>query len=556
LQKRSLKRALMNYLELKYTIACLQLTLPGSRIRYFSQPGHQSLAMILQIKGDTRNSHTLVFDGHSPHPGLYLSDRIPRKDPGSLLTRSFNKRMAGSEILSLRMPYPDRIVILEARLPEWPAIREIWYECFGSRSNATIVDTKDGKILDCLSKFPESTPRHPLRMPGRLFENSWNRIQAEISLTSTLICSPEKWPDTTDHDTLSSILLHRWAPMTPEFSNELARVKIQSGITAAADMIQNFLRMCGQLPASSEQAAAHLKSVADTREELIGKNAYQQAKRRIEKTVSRALKRARKLKNTLMADLQNLPNPKNILERADLLAIHFHKLRQGMTEIRLQNILDPDSTEVVIELDPGKSPKANLDMWYKRAAKARRAGPLISERLKVVEREILELEHLLVKIEETEHTEQVNRLQKTLTHAGFSTGGSGVSSSRAMLSRRPYLRFVSEDGLDIWVGRNARENSLLSFKDAAPHDFWLHVKDYHGAHVIIKNPGKRREIPFRTLEYAARLAVFYSKARGEKAVPVMYTMRKHIRPAQGHIPGLVRVMRHDTIHADSPQKHR
>lgn len=547
-------RAAMNFLDLKYTVTCLQFILPGSRIRYFSQPGHQSIAMILQKKGDTRNRHTLLYDGYSRCQGLYLSDRVPRKDTGSLLTRSFDKRIAGSEILSVHMPYPDRIVILEARFPEWPAIREIWFEFFGSRSNVTIVDTKDRKILDCLTKFPESTPRHPLRMPGRLFENPWNRMQVETNPISALICSPEKWPETRNRDALSSILLHEWAPMTPEFSKELAQVKLHSGTSAAVNLIQNFLDMTEHRPESSDQAVAHLYGLTESREELMCRDAFLQSKQRIFKTVSKALKRTRKLKNILVADLQNLPDSKKILDRADLLAINYHKLRPGMAEIRLQNILDPASTEIVIELDAGKSPKANLDMWYKRASKIKRAGPLISKRLEQIEKEIRELEHLLDKIECAENMQQVIFLENTLENAGFSGGRSGVSSSKAMLSRKPYLRFVSEDGLDIWVGRNAGENTMLSFKDAAPHDFWLHVKDYHGAHVIIKNPGKVLEIPIRSLEYAARLAVFYSKARGEKAVPVMVTKRKHIRPARGQIPGLVRVMRHDTIHADSPQK--
>lgn len=55
--------------------------------------------------------------------------------------------------------------------------------------------------------------------------------------------------------------------------------------------------------------------------------------------------------------------------------------------------------------------------------------------------------------------------------------------------------FTSSEGYLIRVGRNNRQNDMLTLKESQKGDLWLHVQKLHGSHVVIacggKTPGTR-----------------------------------------------------------------
>lgn len=99
------------------------------------------------------------------------------------------------------------------------------------------------------------------------------------------------------------------------------------------------------------------------------------------------------------------------------------------------------------------------------------------------------------------------------------------------------LHFISSDGFDIFVGKNNKHNDYLTLKFAQSNDIWLHTKNIPGSHVIIKKQG--REIPDRTLEEAAILAAWHSKARMSSNVQVDYTTVRNVSKPSGAKPGMV-----------------
>ena len=104
--------------------------------------------------------------------------------------------------------------------------------------------------------------------------------------------------------------------------------------------------------------------------------------------------------------------------------------------------------------------------------------------------------------------------------------------------RRAALEFRAPSGAGIMVGRSPIENADLTFRVARPNDLWFHAKGTPGAHVILRR-SDRAETPDEDLQTAAALAAYYSKARGSLAVPVDYTLRKHVRKQRAAPPGLV-----------------
>ena len=47
------------------------------------------------------------------------------------------------------------------------------------------------------------------------------------------------------------------------------------------------------------------------------------------------------------------------------------------------------------------------------------------------------------------------------------------------------------DGYTVLVGKNNKQNDYITTKLADKDDIWLHVKDFHGSHVIIRTEHKK-----------------------------------------------------------------
>ncbi|MCB9639928.1 MAG: DUF814 domain-containing protein [Myxococcales bacterium] len=111
----------------------------------------------------------------------------------------------------------------------------------------------------------------------------------------------------------------------------------------------------------------------------------------------------------------------------------------------------------------------------------------------------------------------------------------------------PYRLYTSTDGFEILVGKNARDNDVLTFKIAKQHDLWLHVAPTSGSHVIVRNPDNLDRLPKSTIKEAAALAAFFSRSRDGGRVDVHYTQRRNVRKAKGAPAGQVQLIQFETI---------
>ena len=110
-----------------------------------------------------------------------------------------------------------------------------------------------------------------------------------------------------------------------------------------------------------------------------------------------------------------------------------------------------------------------------------------------------------------------------------------------MAADEPSRSELSNTGYEIFVGRNSRENDTLTFQVAHPEDFWMHVGDYGGSHVVVRNSAKERVLPDNVLTKAAQLAAYFSQARNSSKVEVHYTQRRHVSKPRRAKPGLVKL---------------
>lgn len=96
---------------------------------------------------------------------------------------------------------------------------------------------------------------------------------------------------------------------------------------------------------------------------------------------------------------------------------------------------------------------------------------------------------------------------------------------------------MTTDGFEVFVGRNNKENDVLTLKTASKTDIWMHTKDIPGSHVIVKTGGA--ELSETAIFEAAAIAAYFSKGSNSENVPVDYVEAKYVKKPAGAKPGMV-----------------
>jgi predicted ribosome quality control (RQC) complex YloA/Tae2 family protein len=86
-------------------------------------------------------------------------------------------------------------------------------------------------------------------------------------------------------------------------------------------------------------------------------------------------------------------------------------------------------------------------------------------------------------------------------------------------------RAFEHQGWEILVGKGARDNDVLTFEVAGRNDLWMHVSGWSGSHVVVRVPEESGEPPREVVDYAARLAAWFSKGRGAKGKVEVHVCR-------------------------------
>lgn len=96
------------------------------------------------------------------------------------------------------------------------------------------------------------------------------------------------------------------------------------------------------------------------------------------------------------------------------------------------------------------------------------------------------------------------------------------------------------------IGRNAKNNDLLTQRYTYKDDLWLHARDVTGSHVVVKYKAGKT-FPKSVIERAAELAAWYSKRRTDSLCPVIVTPKKYVRKPKGLAEGQVLVEKEDVV---------
>ncbi len=253
--------------------------------------------------------------------------------------------------------------------------------------------------------------------------------------------------------------------------------------------------------------------------------------------------------------------------QGELLLAHQHEIQQGQSSAVVQNFFDGDENAMVtVPLDPRFDAVGNANRMFNKYHKLRRGLELVPAQIEQNAVELATIEQLLADLVLAETPPEVVLVKAEVQSAGYIRGK--VEDKKALKAAKKAkgkggkqgkgkpvppgggvpLHVQSDDGFTILIGKNSRQNEEVTFHQATTNDIWLHARGVPGSHVIIKAAG--REVPQRTVEQAARLAAYYSQARGSTSVAVDHTQQRHVRHMKGGGPGMVIYERERTLYAE------
>ena len=254
-------------------------------------------------------------------------------------------------------------------------------------------------------------------------------------------------------------------------------------------------------------------------------------KDRLERALERRADSLRRKRGALQRQLENAGSPDEARAIAQLLLVRKDLVKKGQAEIRLE---DFDGTMRRIDLDPALDGVSNAERYFAEARRRERALTRIPQEIAETEAGLERLAEAGDRLEQDGPSDDLWKLagQRPPGHA------SGKASKEPE-TRLPYWSLTSSGGLEIRIGRGARDNDDLTFRHSSPEDIWLHARQVSGAHVILRWDRRDQNPPQRDLVEAAVAAAVNSGARHSGTVPVVWTRRKYVRKPRKSPPGTV-----------------
>ena len=229
----------------------------------------------------------------------------------------------------------------------------------------------------------------------------------------------------------------------------------------------------------------------------------------------------------------------------DLISANIYRLNKGMDKAILENFYSENYESIEIPLDKKLTPSLNAQRYYSEYRKKVIAEEKLTQLIKTGEEELLYIDSVADLLSRASNEADIIGLRLELAEQGYIK----MSRQKGKLPKAmPAMKFLSDDGFTILVGRNNIQNDKLTLKDSSKNDLWLHTHNITGSHVIIITNGET--VPDQTIEQACIIAAFHSKAKNSTKIGVDYTDVRFVKKPVGAKPGMVIFTNNKTAYVD------
>lgn len=565
----------------------LRSRLLNGKIDKIYQPASEEIILNIHCG---REKHRLFISANTGRAGIYLlgdsAGGNPQNPPAFCML--LRKHLQSARIRDIRQVDSERIIeIYTDSVNElgFSVNHRLTVEIMGKHSNILLIDIKTGRILDCIKRISGDVNRYRQTLPGlpyvappshdkiSYFDLSYDAFIVAAGGEGGLGQSPEK------------SLLKGIQGISPVMASELC-FRAQAAVAGtdrqlAPALYDELKRAVAALTSNDIQPAVYCNAFGEPQEFhalalTMYQNEYTQERmdsisavcsayfegrsstNRIRqkasdmyRTVTAALDRLLLKKQRLNEDLLQAEDSDKYRLYGELLTASLHSVQDGRSSAEVLNYYD--GTTMRIPLDPRYTAAQNAQRYFKKYGKFRTAIVEKKVQLEETEQEILYLDSVLTFIDSAQTTDDLDDIRAELVENGFLKKRNPKERDKK-LKLRPY-EYVTSCGMRVLVGRNNRENDILTFRTASSRDIWMHTKDIPGSHTILFTEG--RDPSEEDIFEAAALAAWHSKAKLSGQVPVDYVRVKYVKKPNGAKPGYVIFTNNSTVYvtpSENPQK--
>ena len=542
----------------------------GGRIDKVYQPEKDEIILGIRSMGQ---AYKLLLTSNASNPKFHFTQTNPSNPmTPPLFCMVMRKHLQSGKIIKIEQPDFDRILnIYVESLNELGdySVKKLVLEIMGRHSNIILTD-ENNTILDCIKHIGHDTSSVREVLPGR--EYTLPPSQGKIN---TLELDDNNFKEVLGNSPsfeIQSVIYKNYTGISPIAASEIcyrANANGSTPVEALTDIqkeviFNEFAKLVEDIKANrfypesitnekgktidfspiemSQFNGFEIKkytSISELIESFYANRdfAYRigQKTQDLRKLITQNIERCIRKKDIQMQTLISIKNRDELRLKGELLTANIYSIKKGMTTVELPNYYSENQELVAIELDSNKTPSENAQKYYKAYNKAKRTFEALKDQIKSNDEELAYLESVLTSVNNCTDEQDVKEIRRELREEGYVKK---VKNQKDKSKKHSVpLHFISQDGFDIYVGKNNIQNDELTLKFARPRDIWMHTKNIPGSHVIIVANG--HTIPDTTLNEGAMLSAFYSKAKNSSKVPVDYTEKKNVKKPNGSKPGFV-----------------
>lgn len=266
---------------------------------------------------------------------------------------------------------------------------------------------------------------------------------------------------------------------------------------------------------------------------------YNVCKQTINYTNMDLIKQVKRLithQNTKLANLiDDLSKAEENLKYKDLgilLQANLYMVKKGMTSINVIDFIH-NGEEITIDLNPMLDASKNLKQIFNKGKKASNALIEVTNQINKTKEEIRYLNDILSMLEFATASELDEIKLDLITNSEqYKNKAKKLSSKK---NNKISIQHFNYEDVTIYVGKNNIQNDYLTNKLARNNDYWFHVKDGSGAHVVVSVPNNNPSFTLseQVIRLAASIAGYYSKYSKSSTVPIDYTKVQYIKKIPG-----------------------
>lgn len=223
-------------------------------------------------------------------------------------------------------------------------------------------------------------------------------------------------------------------------------------------------------------------------------------------------------------------------EIGHILMANLHQIEERAERVELFDFYR--NQNITIKLRSDLSPQKNAENFYRKSKNEKIELDKLMENIENREQLLTVINNYIENIEAAENLKTLRSYLKA--------NGLAPNTKLKIQSYRELFKRFEVEGFEILVGKNSKNNDLLTQQYAYKEDLWLHARDATGSHVVLKyRAGKK--FPNSVIEAAASLAAYFSKRRNETLAPVIVTPKKFVRKPKGFADGQVIVEKEEVV---------